>query len=309
MLVPRMPSVSLGSPRVGRLRAAFYLALVLLAVGAIRAQSAEAQEYILINNGLAPPNAENVIDSSDPNLLTIVRNVGCPPSGTVEYGACPSTGAPTWVEIVAGALLPGGSLSTSPSNENAARDSSIVSMSGGTVGGLSARESARLTVSDGSITLLKAFDDSFLTFSGGEVTLYLEAWGNATVRIQGGTVGRLGGGVTTSSSVPVTVSGGSFSNLGAFGSLGKTGSYIFQGSNFALNGVSAAYGDYPFPSVLTTLTGTWESGEDFSVPISAPFTLEPPAASVPALPLLPALALAAVLLAIGAAQIRRQRAA
>jgi hypothetical protein len=108
--------------------------------------------------------------------------------------------------------------------------------------------------------------------------------------------------------VPVTVSGGSFSDSRLIAA--NAGSYILQGSNFALNGVPAAYGDYPdMGGAVATLTGTWESGEDFSVPITAPFTLEPPAASVPALPLLPALALAAVLLAIGAAQIRRQRAA
>ncbi|MCH7645360.1 MAG: hypothetical protein IH974_11060 [Myxococcales bacterium] len=164
-----------------------------------------------------------------------------------------------------------------------------------------------MTVTDGSIAFLKAYDDSVLNVLGGEVSGFFQVFDNATARIRGGTFNSPNGGALALSSIPVIISGGSFQVLVLGSSEG--GSFIVQGNNFAIDGIPAAYGDYPFPSVLTTLTGTWESGEDFSVPISAPFTLEPPAASVPALPLLPALALAAVLLAIGAAQIRRQRAA
>jgi hypothetical protein len=102
----------------------------------------------------------------------------------------------------------------------------------------------------------------------------------------------------------VVVSSGSFTLLNEFGPARVTPSYILEGTNFAIDGVPAEYGDY-----LNT-SGTWASGEDFSVPISATFfRLAPPAVDVPALPMLPALTLAAMLLAIGASNIRRQRAA
>jgi hypothetical protein len=96
--------------------------------------------------------------------------------------------------------------------------------------------------------------------------------------------------------------------LNEFGPARVTPSYILEGTNFAIDGVPAEYGDYLNTS--GTITGTWASGEDFSVPISATFfRLAPPAVDVPALPMLPALTLAAMLLAIGASNIRRQRAA
>jgi hypothetical protein len=284
------------------------LALALIAAEAVEVREANAQyQYIVINNGLAPPNPDNVIDLSDLAYVILARNVDCPPPGTGAVGSCPSPGAPTQVEIVAGANLGGGSLNPSATgSENAARDTSTVTMSGGSAGGLSARESAHVAVTGGSITFLKAFDNTVLTFSGGQVVGYLEAWGNATVRILGGVVGTSDHGVTTCSSVPVTISGGSMGTLNTFNCFPNTGRYIIEGSNFAINGVPAAYGDY---QASGTLTGTWASGESFSTPVTARLTLAPPAALVPALQLLPSLGLAAALLAMGAAQVRRQRAA
>ncbi len=313
MFGPCTSSESRGSLRVGRLLSASGAVLALLSVAALNVGDAAAQ-HIVINNGLAPPNPDNVIDSSaDPTLLVLVRNVGCPPSGTEDYGLCPSPGAPTEAEIVAGADLPGGSLANSPHSENAARDSSVLTVSGGTVDALSTRENARATVTDGTLFFVKAYDDSVLTFSGGWIRAYLEVWDNATVIIRGGTVGTPGGSpegdVFTVSTVPVTVSGGSFTGLRALNALPEGGGFLIQGNDFALNGVPADYGDYPRPETSTTLTGTWESGENFSVPIQSPFTLAPPVVAVPALPILPALGLAATLAAIGASRIRNRRAA
>jgi hypothetical protein len=86
---------------------------------------------IMINNGSAPPNAENVIDGADDYSgdSVHVRNIGCPrgwPTGNLDDAGnpCPSPGTPTHVAVKDGARLV----------ELWSYDSSTVTMSGGTVG-------------------------------------------------------------------------------------------------------------------------------------------------------------------------------
>jgi hypothetical protein len=172
------------------------IACAALALIAFNAPDANAQ-HIVINNGLAPPNPDNVIDAPpiNPDDLFLVRNVDCPPPATIEYGPCPSPGAPTYAEVVAGALFGGGSIShDSYDRENAARDSSVITMSGGSLGGLSTRESARITVNGGTINFLKALDSGVVTLVDGEIPGYAEAWDDGTLTIRGGNVGFPGGG-------------------------------------------------------------------------------------------------------------------
>ena len=308
MIASDEPSGSPGPFRVARLLSIGCAALVL---SSFDTPVANAQ-YILINNGLAPPNPDNVIDAPPmPSTdLFLVRNTDCPPPATAAYGPCPSPGTPTQVEVLAGAIFGGGSIN--PDNnftENAARDSSVISMSGGNLGGLSARENARITVNGGTINFLKALDSSIVLLVDGQIPLYAEAWHDASLRIRGGNVGSPGfGGVTTTSTVPVVISGGSFEFLQESGLARVAPSYILEGTNFAIDGAPAEYGDYFDTS--GTITGTWASGENFSVPINATFfRLAPPAVAVPALPLLPALTLAVMLFAIGASKTRRRRVA
>jgi hypothetical protein len=291
-------------PHTGHLLSICCAAFALLALGAFNASDANAQ-HILINNGLAPPNPDNVIDAppTPATDLFLVRNVDCPPSGSTAWDLCPSPGAQTQAEIVDGAVFGGGSLGSTPGSENAVRDSSIATMSGGTVLGLSTRESARLTVSGGTIDQLKAFDNSMLTITGGEVRAFLQVWDDATLNIRGGTLTNTSNAVVSGSTVPVTISGGSIGNL--FGGPTSAG-FLVQGSNFEIDGVPAGYGDYPASGTDRTLAGTLGSGEGFSVLFNGPLTLAPPVAVVPALPLLPALTLAVMLLVIGASMIRRQ---
>jgi hypothetical protein len=303
VLKSQRTSRSFGAPRISRLLSSAGLALALGGIGTFDASA----QTILINNGLAPPNAENVIDGSTaPDSLVLVRNLDCPSSGGFWYEPCPSPGPSTRVEIAAGADLAGGTIAPNDyETESSVWDSSIIEMTGGSAGGVSARGGGRVTMTGGTIHFLKAFDNSVVTLIDGDVASYLEAWGDATVSIRGGTVSNANGGVTTNSSVPVTVSGGSISRLSAR----QAGSYILEGSDFAVDGTPLPYGDYV--DVAGTITGTWASGENFSVPTYGLdfLTLAPPATpAVPALPILPSLVLAAALLAIGAVQIGRRRA-
>jgi hypothetical protein len=123
---------------------------------------------LLINNGLAPPNLENVIDDGTYSTYIVdVRNAGCPPEWPAGYidDPCPDPGAPTEV-----ALVDGGSVGYFFT----VNDSSIITMSGGT---------AQNVVS-------AVGDDSTVTLSGGVVGNDLVAQGsNSTVDMSGGIVG------------------------------------------------------------------------------------------------------------------------
>ena len=119
-----------------------------------------AGAYIVLNNGLAPPNPANVIDdgiySGD---YVLVRNVGCPPSGH-ETNPCPSPGDPTEVELTIGGavkyLYP--------------RDTSTVTMNGGTVDSLWAQDFSTITMNGGTVAWdLGAYDSSTITMNGGTV--------------------------------------------------------------------------------------------------------------------------------------------
>ena len=98
-----------------------------------------AHGFVLINNGLAPPNPANVI-STDVADGVGVQNVGC---DVVSQGRpCPMPGGPTKVEVVNGAYT--GSL--------IARESSSITMSGGRNGGV-----------------IYGFDTSSVELSGGTI--------------------------------------------------------------------------------------------------------------------------------------------
>jgi hypothetical protein len=101
--------------------------------------SGPAHGFILINNGLAPPNPVNVI-GTDVAASVLVQNVGC---DVVSQGRpCPMPGGPTKVALV----------------------------NGGVVGSLVARESSSITMSGGGKAgLIYAFDTSSVELSGGTI--------------------------------------------------------------------------------------------------------------------------------------------
>lgn len=119
---------------------------------------------VLLNNGLAPPEALNVIDAADAYDITdgvgavYVRNAGC----TTDTGACPTPGDATTVELVEGGSV----------WELDVLDTSLLRVSGGTVN-----------------ETLVALGSSELQISGGSVGHELRGQDSATVTVSGGFVG------------------------------------------------------------------------------------------------------------------------
>jgi hypothetical protein len=203
-------------PRIGLAISLLALALVLLA--------APAGALVIINNGLAPPNPANVIDSRIQDEVR-VQNVGC---DSIVTNPCPMPwGDPTSVELVSGGSV---------ADDLHAFESSTLTMSGGSVGRfLFARDSSTLTMSGGSVGgELQARDSSKVTMSGGSVGDNLGAFESSTLTVSGGTVGIL---VVASDSSTLTI----------------------VGTDFAVDGDPVDYG--PIAASSGVLTGTLESGE------------------------------------------------
>jgi hypothetical protein len=183
---------------------------------------------VMINNGLAPPNPENVIDGADDysGKELHVRNVGCPTGwpAVVPDGSCASPGAATEVEVV----------------------------SGGVATYLFAYDTSTITMSDGRADYLRARHTSTTTMSGGEVRGYLDTYESSTVTMSGGTVER---GLRAYASSTITMSGGTVE-----GDLFAHNSSIItiNGFDFMVDGTPVPFGDL---SALTgTLTGTLTNG-------------------------------------------------
>lgn len=178
-----------------RLRFALGLATSLAAVAT--AQAAD----VVINNGLAPPNAVNVIDAADDlaDDTVFVRNQGCGvPS---PESPCAVPGPPTAVEVANGSV--GGSLLVYDTSSLVmdggavggalfAHGQSELTLNAGTVGGqLSAYGESHVTVNGGQGEVASANDSSTFTMTGGTL-VWLNVYQNATVHVSGGTIGASG---------------------------------------------------------------------------------------------------------------------
>jgi hypothetical protein len=136
--------------------------LVVAAGGVARAVTCVDDDCVF-NNGLAPPEPDNVInDSSYVGDNVYVRNFGCPPGWPAAgpFDPCPSPGAPTEV-----ALADGGTMLFL-----FALDSSTITMNGGTVGyDVRAFDSSTITISGGTASYaLYTFDSSVITIVGSD---------------------------------------------------------------------------------------------------------------------------------------------
>jgi len=202
-----------------RLRLSPALVLFLVAAAPVGAAT------ITINNGLAPPNPANVIDANNsfPSDRVIVANVGC------EHAICDSPGAPTSVELRAGGEVGDSVLVFESSQFKLAGGSILSGPPGGGVNVLGANDSSVVSITDGSVDALVLFGASSATMTGGSVP-YVQV-GGATMSFQGGRIDR----IQVYDGGTVTVFGASFSVDGApvpfgavmpdFGEL--TGTFLF----------------------------------------------------------------------------------
>ncbi|MBW2712527.1 MAG: hypothetical protein JRC77_02140 [Deltaproteobacteria bacterium] len=251
---------------------------------------------LLINNGLAPPTSENVLNevyfdlggASDGKI--VVRNAGC-----TGEGPCASPGAATEVLITDGAVLivddidvydtsqltmTGGTADNGSGGPISAFDSSTVVISGGEQGeDLRAYDNSTVWMSGGELRDdLYITDNAELFFSGGS-TQFLIADGSAQVTISGGEIGELftddnsvltieggiiGGawGMDFAGSSSVTIEGGIFNTYQAEpfdvpNVVSDSATLIIVGTHFEVDGVPVSYGAWPGG----ILSGTLASGE------------------------------------------------
>lgn len=149
------------------------------------AQRADAAS-ILVNNGLAPPNPDNVLDIQTGTFdLVYIRNAGCPPEPITNIGdPCPAPGGPTAVEVPAGAFI----------------------------AFMTIFESSSLLMTGGEMINFGAIDDSSVTIVGGTLGLFgvqcCLSNANATVEIHGGVLAM--GPITVNGNSSFTIFGTGF---------------------------------------------------------------------------------------------------
>ena len=204
---------------------------------------------VVINNGLAPPNPENVLDAEDDLSLVdvLVRNVGCGD----EWGhPCPLPGAATSVELADGAEV------------------DVVGVF----------DSSSLFVSGGTAEILESFGASVIAISNGEIQQFVEAAEFLHYHIQRrlhrhGIVGnrlrddhddrRVVKGVTSATNAlgRVTISGGTV-NAFLFAFLDESVLEIV-GDGFQVDGSPVPFG--PIEAITGVLSGVLASGDPIEV--------------------------------------------
>ncbi len=202
----------------------FFLALGLLQVVGY-AQPASAFDRVVINNGLAPPNPENVLDhGAFRNDGVYIRNVGC--GDPVAYARCQSPGDPSDAEMVTRGTV----------EAFFAFDTSTITMLGGQV----ARH-------------MQAMDGADIAVMGGTIGLYLGAFATSTVSLHGGSVGTF---LATDHQAVLSWYGGSVG-----GRLQADGTSVLNvyGYGFRVDGNPVPAG--PISAERGDLTGTLASGE------------------------------------------------
>ena len=202
----------------------------------ITAMSAGLAGALEINNGLAPPNPQNVIDAG------LGVNVAVRDS---------LSGDPTEVELVDGGRL---------WDYFQVYDSSSIVISGGLVhsvganGDVYARDFSTITMSGGHVwDDLRAYDSAEILMSGGAVGGELTAGDSATVTMSGGWVDLL----ASQQQSDIRLTGGAIGNGGILAF--HESNIVIVGMNFAVDGNPVGYG--PLAQTDGILTGTLLSGD------------------------------------------------
>lgn len=184
----------------------------------------DAQGVLIINNGLAPPNPENVITSSVADSVN-VHNVNC----SAPNPGCPAPGDPTTVHITAGASISGAVI---------VFETSSLEIEDGSVGGIvGALDSAHVSVIGGTIVgnLASAISGS-VSYSGGAVAGNLGVSESSTLDWTGGTAGGLllarEDGVITVYGSDFLVDGSPFAGGPLAGTSGTVSGVLASGQSF-----------------------------------------------------------------------------
>lgn len=208
---------------------------------------------IVVNNGLAPPTASNVINATNslPTDQLAVLNVGC-----VFLVFCDSPGASTSVLLTEGGVIGGGV---------AVRHTSSFVMTGGTV----PRDADGIP--GGPQSVLGAGEFATITVQGGEVGA-LVIFGPAVGTVEGGSIG----------SADVTgflqLRGGSLERILVYGG----GVVTVYGSSFSLDGSPIGLGELAAGS--GRLTGTLASGDTVAIDFERSVFGDPPSGSIVLVP-------------------------
>jgi len=204
-------------------------------------------DLIVINNGLAPPNATNVIDAADDFTGDDIRvvNVGC--DFTID--PCPSPGAATHVEVVEGGVV----------GWIGVFETSAITMSGGSVDELRAYGSSNITLTDGAVgSRVEADEYSTIGISGGSITGEVTADEFSTISISGGSID---GFILAAMAGTVRMSGGTLG--GTLGFLmaggGQSATIEIVGSEFMVDGSPVPYG--PIAAQTGVLSGVLAMGD------------------------------------------------
>lgn len=211
---------------------------------------------IVINNGSAPPDPDNILDyySVDPSVH--VRNVGCPPGWPSVW--------PDWPDWP----------SVSPDDPclNAGDATEVTLVSGGSVSDLVVMDSSAITMTGGYADLVAAYGSSAITMSGGLGAGGVRAYGSSTITMSGGSVGedleangyssvKMSSGwvqerLVARDSAALTMTGGL---VGGVLAAEDFSTLMIVGSGFAVDGTPVPFGN--LTALNGTLTGTLASGE------------------------------------------------
>lgn len=263
--------------------------LLLLAITSL-ALSPRSGSALTINNGLAPPEPENVISSFvalPPFTPILINNAGC-----FKTDVCLGVQALTAVELVPGGFIPPFAVQV--------HGTSRFDMSGGLIGiptsgtgSIAYKDHSVGTISGGFANVnIIADDSSTVTITGGvivgEVLTRLlsrnPAHFRAEIRVEGGEVGglraegsgfiRMSGGLNRGpvfvwDDGVIEISGGEFRPDSGLTQMTANGHAMIQiiGDGFELDGVPLFYGRVPARLQRSTLRGVLASGDDFEVEI------------------------------------------
>jgi len=195
-----------------------------------------SQATVIIDNGLAPPNPANIINTVIDEAV-FVRS-----STTVE-------------------LVDGGQVGDQGSERFEVFDSSSILMTGGLVwDDIFAHGTSSVVMSGGVVNSgLVSFDTSIILVTGGTVSTGVDGDGSSTVTVLGGTFGS----VTGRGNSTVAIRGGLITIIGQVS--GNSVVTVF-GSGFALDGIPVAFGS--LVPMAGQLTGVLQSGESLDAAFS-----------------------------------------